>query len=270
MDNNHSRYSNMFASLDEKEQIAWIPFVMLGYPDLPSSISYIEAFIENGADALEIGIPFSDPVADGVLIQEAARVALENGITVKGCLDSLAGVRKRYPEIPMGLLVYANLVYKPGIQTFYQRCNEAGIDSVLIADVPLLESQPFVEAADNAKVDAVFIAPPHASDATLQKLSKQKGGYTYVVSRPGVTGDNTKVEYPEKVVNSLLEYNAPPPVLGFGISQPEHVSTAVTLGFAGVISGSAITRIISLNESTLMDDLKAFSLLMKSATQKSQ
>ena len=268
MNNEQSRYLKMFESLEQKNQIAWIPFVMLGYPDLPSSISYIETFIENGADALEIGIPFSDPVADGVLIQEAARVALENEVTVKDCLSCLAEVRDKYPEVPMGLLVYANLVYRPGIETFYLRCSDVGVDSVLIADVPLLESKPFVEAANNANVDAVFIAPPNASDETLLEVSKQESGYTYVVSRPGVTGDYTQVEYPEKIVNRLLEYNAPPPVLGFGISQPEHVLTAVKLGFKGVISGSAITRIISKNEATLMEDLKAFSLTMKSATQK--
>ncbi len=275
MMNKRSRYSEMFYSLEKKRQTAWIPFVMLGYPDLKTSVSFIETFINNGADALEIGIPFSDPVADGVLIQEAARVALAAGVSVNDCFKALAELRKEYSEIPIGLLVYANLVYRPGIEHFYKNCNKAGIDSVLIADVPFCESQPFITASVNSDVDAVFIAPPNATDLTLGSLSELNCGYTYVVSRAGVTGDKNVVEYPEKVLNSLLETNAPAPVLGFGISQPEHVRQAVFYGFKGVICGSAITRIIS-NRLTkekndpieiIHQDLKSFSLEMKAATQ---
>lgn len=266
MHNKDSRYAQMFKSLAQQQQIAWIPFVMLGYPDMESSVKFIETFIENGADALEIGIPFSDPVADGVLIQESARVALENGISVHDCMATLGLLREKYPDTPIGLLTYANLVYRPGIANFYGNCHTAGVDSVLIADLPLLEARPFIEAANSANVDAVFIAPPNASDSTIQLVSKQNGGYTYVVSRPGVTGDNTRVEFPEKIVKSLLAYQAPPPVLGFGISKPEHVTKAVSLGFKGIISGSAISRIISNNNSSLLDDLRAFSRSMKEAT----
>jgi len=263
---NQSRYDNIFESLQQKQQIAWVPFVMLGYPDLQSSIRYIETLIIEGADALEIGIPFSDPVADGPVIQESARIALKNGASVKACLQALTHIRSKYSEIPMGLLVYANLVYRPGIQSFYHACHEAGVDSVLIADVPLVESKPFISAATNADVDAIFIAPPNASEQTIKTLSQQTGGYTYVVSRPGVTGDNRGVEYPEKIVNQLLKYQAPPPVLGFGISQPEHVQKAAALGFKGVISGSAISRIISQQNTNLLDELKSFSIAMKQAT----
>ncbi len=247
MTNNQSRYPEMFADLEKKQQLAWIPFIMLGYPDMESSISFIESFIASGADALEIGIPFSDPVADGVLIQEAARVALEVGTRVETCFAALARVRENYPQIPIGLLTYANLVYRPGINNFYFNCQSSGVDSVLIADVPLCESEVFISAAETASVDAVFIAPPNASDKSLQDISKLKGGYTYVVSRAGVTGDNNKVKFPVNVVNSLLENNAPAPVLGFGISKPKHVRSAAFYGFKGVISGSAITRIISKN-----------------------
>jgi len=266
MQNKQSRYANLFSSLEQKQQIAWVPFVMLGYPDMPTSVSIIETFIENGADALEIGIPFSDPVADGPLIQESARIALEQGTTVKSCFDALTKIRSKHSQIPIGLLVYANLVYRPGLTEFYTNCHEAGVDSVLIADLPLLESIPFIDAANKAQVDAIFIAPPNASELTIKAISEQSGGYTYVVSRPGVTGDSRGVEYPEAIVNSLLDNEAPPPILGFGISKPEHVSKAVSLGFRGVISGSAISRIISQNSEQLLAELKRFSLMMKQAT----
>lgn len=281
------RYSQLFSSLEQNKQIAWIPFIMLGYPNIALSLTYIETLIENGADALEIGIPFSDPVADGILIQETARVALENGATVSGCLEALGSIRQKYPSIPIGLLTYANLVYHPGIEKFYANCAAVGIDSVLIADLPLLEAEPFIEAATKANIDAVFIAPPNATEQTLQQLGKINAGYTYVVSRPGVTGDNKGVEYPEKVIASLLENAAPPPVLGFGISKPEHVKKAQSFGFKGVISGSAISRIIlkanhpientalgnapqqskSIDDSFVLEQLKIFSLSMKKATE---
>ena len=264
--NSTNRYQQTFSNLKQAKQIAWIPFVMLGYPDMQTSISYIETFIENGADALELGIPFSDPVADGVLIQETARVALENGSSVKKCLQAINSIRTKYPAIPIGLLTYANLVYRPGVENFYAGCFSAGIDSVLIADLPLLESKPFIQAAESTGIDAVFIAPPNASKETITALSDLKGGYTYVVSRPGVTGDNRGVEYPEKIVKSLIEQDAPPPVLGFGISKPEHVAQAIEFGFKGVISGSAISRIILQNDANLLQQLKDFSLSMKQAT----
>ncbi|PCJ46707.1 MAG: tryptophan synthase subunit alpha [Gammaproteobacteria bacterium] len=261
-----TRYSVMFDELNQRSEIAWVPFIMIGYPTIRTSIDFIELLIESGADALELGIPFSDPVADGVLIQETARVALENGATVSKCLDALKQLRVKHPNIPFGLLTYANLVFHPGLDNFYANCYQAGVDSVLIADVPLIESKPFIVAADKNLIDAIFIAPPNASHSTLELLSNQNGAYTYVVSRPGVTGDNRAVEYPEAVVRRLLNNHAPAPILGFGISQPEHVKKAVSLGFKGVISGSAITRLILKNDSRLFDQLKDFSSQMKLAT----
>ncbi len=267
--NTDSRYQPMFAALEKSNEIAWIPFIMLGYPNIPASIDIIETFIENGADALEIGIPFSDPVADGVLIQNSARIALEQGATVKKCLEAVATIREKHSEIPIGLLTYANLVFKPGIVNFYQQASHCGIDSVLIADCPLIESKPFINAATQSNIDAVFIAPPNATEATLIKLSEQKGAYTYVVSRPGVTGDAKEVKFPVQVVSSLLENNAPPPILGFGISSPAHVKEAISYGFKGVISGSAITRIISSHtDDKLSAELVRFSHQMKQATLK--
>jgi len=261
-----TRYTTMFEALELRGEIAWIPFLMLGYPDMESSIKFIETFIEHGADALEIGIPFSDPVADGILIQETARVALENGSTVGKCMEALTQIRAKHPSIPFGLLTYANLVFHPGLDRFYSQCKQAGVDSVLIADVPLKEAKLFIESAEKNAVDAIFIAPPNASNETLISLSEQQGSYTYVVSRAGVTGDNQSVEYPEVIVQSLLQNNAPAPVLGFGISKPEHISKAATFGFKGVISGSAISRLILNNDDDLLQQLKHFSLQMKQAT----
>ena len=158
------RYDAMFALHARRNEGAFVPFVMLGDPDLERCEEVIDILVRSGADALELGIPFSDPIADGPVIQEAARRALTGGVTPGGCFELLARVRQKYPELPVGLLVYANLVFHKGIETFYQRCARAGVDSVLVADVPVREASPFVDAARAQKIAPVLIAPPNASE----------------------------------------------------------------------------------------------------------
>ena len=263
-----SRYDTMFARLNEKKRVAWIPFVMLGFPTLEKSYEYIELLIREGADALEIGIPFSDPVADGTVIQNAARIALEQGVTVADCLALLGRIRSNYPDTPMGLLLYANLVYKPGIEHFFKELGELGVDSALIADSPISEGARFAIPAKENNVAPVFIAPPNATEQTIRNLVELCEGYTYVVSRPGVTGNHVDVEYPLEVLSLLRELKAPPAVLGFGISQPEHVTNAVAAGFDGVISGTAVIRIMADTENDPVSALTAFSRSMSAACQK--
>ena len=263
-----SRYDAMFARLKAEQRVAWIPFVMLGFPTLEKSYEYIELLIEEGADALEIGIPFSDPVADGTVIQDAARIALEQGVRVADCLATLARIRQNYPDVPMGLLVYANLVFKPGIDNFYEALGEIDVDSALIADSPIGEGTRFAEPAKKYGIAPVFIAPPNATEDTIRTLVQHCQGYTYVVSRPGVTGNHQDVEYPLNVLKLLRELQAPPAVLGFGISQPEHITNAVAAGFDGVISGTAVIRIMADADNDPEANLRDFGRRMSAACQK--
>lgn len=262
------RYEDMFAALDAKGELAWIPFLMLGYPSIEQSVSDIQAMIDSGADALELGIPFSDPVADGPVIQDAARIALESGIKVSDCLAAIKTVRDNNPDIPIGLLVYANLVFKPGIDRFYQIAADNGVDSILIADVPVNEATHFVPFAQSQGIDPVFIAPPNATDESLDTLVEHCRGYTYVVSRPGVTGNHQSVQYPVQILEKLHDKGAPPAVLGFGISNPKHVKDAIGANFKGVISGTAVIRIIHEHGPEAAEHLKQFSAEMKAATVK--
>jgi tryptophan synthase alpha chain len=262
------RYEVMFQRLETENRIAWIPFIMLGYPSIEQSIRDIQTLIDSGADALELGVPFSDPVADGPVIQEAARVALENHVKVTDCLKALKKVRISNPDIPIGLLVYANLVYRPGVEQFYQLASEMGVDSILIADVPVGEATRFVPLARAADIDPVFIAPPNATEESLSILAQHCKGYTYVVSRPGVTGNHVDVEYPVQVLQYLNDKGAPPAVLGFGISQPAHVTKAVEAGFKGVISGSAVVKLIHEHGENVTPVLHDFSTRMYQATHK--
>ncbi|MEZ8823198.1 tryptophan synthase subunit alpha [Vibrio amylolyticus] len=266
------RYQSMFTRLSEKNQGAFVPFVTVGDPNPEQSLKIMETLVDAGADALELGIPFSDPLADGPTIQGANIRALDSKVTPDICFELIGKIRAKHPELPIGLLMYANLVYSRGIENFYQRCAQAGIDSVLIADVPTNESEEFVAAAEKHGIHPIFIAPPTASDETLSSVAKLGSGYTYLLSRAGVTGAETKANMP---VNALLDrlnqFDAPPALLGFGISEPEQVKQALSAGAAGAISGSAVVKIIENNveqPETMLSSLHSFIASMKSATQK--
>ncbi len=264
------RYNRAFATLAKKNEGAFIPFVTIGDPDAEQSFAIIKTLIDAGADALELGIPFSDPSADGVTIQMAALRALNANINTDVCLEILARVRAYAPDIPIGLLLYGNLVFARGIDNFYRDVAAAGVDSVLIADLPIRESKPFRAAAIAHGVAPIFIAPPNASNATLEKVAEYGAGYTYVLSRVGVTGTETEAEMTgHKLIDILDKHQAPPSVIGFGISKPEQVKAALATGAKGAISGSAVVKIIENNltdHQAMLKELAEFVQAMKSAT----
>jgi tryptophan synthase alpha chain len=262
-----SRYEAMFRALRERGEGAFGAFVTLGDPDLETSAAILDALVEGGADMLEVGIPFSDPVADGPVIQAAAVRALERGVTPADCFALLRHFRERHPDVPVGLLTYANLVVARGREAFYEAAAEAGIDSVLAADVPMFEAGPYLDASRAAKVAPVLIAAPNTPEATLRRIASSGQGYTYCVARAGVTGADQEVRFAHsQMLGTLKAFAAPPPVFGFGISRPEHVALALEAGAAGVISGSAIVRLIASNPGGEAEAVRAFVSEMKAAT----
>ncbi len=266
----NNRYKNKFRDLKEHNQGAFVPFVTLCDPNFDLSLKIIRCLIENGADALELGLPFSDPVADGPVIQKASIRALGSGATTSKCFELIKIIRQQYQEIPIGLLLYSNLVISNSIGNFYQAANNAGVDSILIADVPIIESAPFIAEAKKHSIQPIFIAPPNASQKVLKQIAKLGHGYTYLLSRSGITGTDVKAEMPiENILTSLKSYNAAPSLLGFGISGIEQVKEAIGLGVDGVISGSAVVKIIQDNledETQLLNQLGVFIANMKTAT----
>ena len=213
------RYESLFAQLKERKEGAFVPFVTLGDPGIEQSLKIIDTLIEAGADALELGIPFSDPLADGPTIQNATLRAFAAGVTPAQCFEMLALIRQKHPTIPIGLLMYANLVFNKGIDEFYAQCEKVGVDSVLVADVPVEESAPFRQAALRHNVAPIFICPPNADDDLLRQIASYGRGYTYLLSRAGVTGAENRAALPlNHLVAKLKEYNAAPPLQGFGIS----------------------------------------------------
>lgn len=262
-----SRYDAMFATLKARGEGAFGAFVMLGDPDLAASARIIDTLVEAGADMLEVGIPFSDPVADGPVIQAAADRALKHGVRQADCFALLTDARARHPDIPVGILTYANLVMARGRDAFYAAAAQAGVDSVLVADVPLLEAEPFAATARAHDVTPVLIAATNTPRDTLGGIARLGGGYTYCVARAGVTGarDDLALDH-GALFAALAEAGAPPPILGFGISRPDHVRAALANGAAGVISGSAIVSFIETNPDACEAPIRTFVTAMKAAT----
>lgn len=264
------RYQQLFKQLAARKEGAFIPFVVLGDPSVALSLEIIDTLVDAGADALELGIPFSDPLADGPTIQNATLRAFRAQTTTAQCFDILRIIRQKYPELPIGLLMYANLVFNDGIDNFYAKCAESGVDSVLIADLPIEESAEFRKAALKHHVAPVFICPPDADDDLLREIASHGRGYTYLLSRTGVTGAEKAGVPPLKLmINKLQEYHAAPPVQGFGISQPEQVKQTIASGAAGAIAGSAIVKIIEQyhdQPEMMLSELHTFVRSLKAAT----
>jgi tryptophan synthase alpha chain len=250
-----SRYAAMFDRLGDEG--AFGAFLMLGDPDLQTSARLLDAAIECGADMIEVGVPFSDPVADGPVIQAAAQRALAAGVRIGDCLDLIATWRARHTEAPIGILTYANIVMaRTG---FMRDAAEAGADSLLIADVPAIEAEPFAREMDQAGIEPVLIAAANTPDTALNRIASLSKAYTYCVSRAGITGTHAGGQFDSGLIDRVNRAGAPPAVFGFGISTPDHVRSALAAGAKGVICGSAIVEKVGLGEdiTLLIRSLKA-------------
>ena len=258
-----TRYRAMFDRCTAANEGALGAFLMLGDPDLATSRLMLDALVEGGADMLELGIPFSDPIADGSVIQAASKRALAAGVRTQQCLELIAELRARHAAVPIGILTYANIVAARGIEVFCADLAGAGADSLLVADVPSIEAAPYADAARAAGIDLVMIAAPNTPRAALAKIAELSSGYTYCVARAGVTGVDAQLSLDHRALFATLgEVAAPPPVLGFGISTPNQVRQALASGAAGVISGSAIVSKVGEGP----DAVRAFVAAMKAAT----
>lgn len=269
VDAGRDRYAAMFDRLAQAGEGAFGAFVMLGDPTPDASAAVLDALVEGGADMIEVGIPFSDPIADGPVIQAAAVRALRAGMTTARCFDLLRAFRSRHPDVPVGILTYANLVANRGRDAFYAACADAGVDSVLVADAPALEADPYAAAARARGVAHVMIAATNTPKPVLRRVAEIGRGYTYCLARGGVTGVGADVALDHGNLFSMLgALNAAPPVLGFGISRPNQVQAGLAAGAQGVISGSAIVTLIADHGAAAAGPVRAFVAAMKDATRR--
>jgi tryptophan synthase alpha chain len=233
----------MFAQARGEHRPAFLPYFPVGYPTLDASLDLIEAMAHAGADGFEIGIPFSDPLADGAVIQSATQVALENGVTVKRCLEAVRNLRARGVQQPMLLMGYANPLYSYGVATFVRDAHLAGADGLIVPDLPPDEGEALAQVCAETGLAMVFFAAPTSDAARVARAASLATGFLYVVSLTGVTGERQQMA--DDLVPFLQRLGAQvgdlPITLGFGISQPaqvQHIAEYVD----GFIVGSALVR----------------------------
>ena len=267
-----NRFENRFAKLQAKGEGAFLPFVTLCDPDYKTSLEILKSLLKGGADCLELGFPFSDPCADGPVIQNADKRALNSGATTDDFFSLIKEIRKIDDEVPISILVYANVVVARGINKFFKDAYDAGIDGVLIPDIPsnmLHTCDDFEKAARDNGVNTVLIAPPNANEETLELIAKHSKGYTYILSRYGITGTDNAFGKPVKIINRINELNGATPVLGFGISTTEHLKESLKTGAKGAIAGSACVKLIEKNLDNvpqMLKDIENYVASMKAAT----
>ena len=219
--------------------------IVAGYPSFDESISVARELVSAGTDIIEIVMPFSDPVADGPVIQQADTLALASGMNTDRLFDMIREVRKE-TDIPLLIMTYANIVIQRGIQEFYSDTANAGADGVVIADVPLEEADPFCAAAGHAGIDPILFISQTTSPERMGRILSKAGGFVYLVAALGVTGTRDEIA-PDALdlLKRVKERTSLPVVPGFGISTPEHVRRYAEAGADGVIVGSALIRIVA-------------------------
>ena len=258
-----TRYAHLFAAPPSDGVV--VPFLMLGDPDAATTLAAARALVRAGADALELGIPFSDPVADGPVIQRASARAIAAGATPDRCFEMIRELRLESPELPLGLLLYANTVAVRGLPAFFRSAAAAGADSVLVADVPAVEAAPFAAAAREAGIEPVAVVPPTAGPDLIARIAASGGPFVYLQGRPGVTGVTVPMRSPDPaLVAALAKAGAPPALVGFGVSERAHLEAALAAGTRGVIVGSVVVRTIERNAARLESlDAEVGGLMMR-------
>ncbi len=239
-----SRIDSVF---EKRGKTAFIGFTVAGDPDEATSLRIAKALIDGGTDILEFGVPFSDPVADGPVIQRADDRSLAAGTNPDTIFRLVKAVRE-YSDIPIVFLTYYNIVHKRGIERFYREADEAGVDGILVADMPVEESEEVTEAAARYGIDPIFLVTQTTSDERIDKIVEKARGYLYLVAVLGVTGVRDQVSSGAlELISRVKRHTDLPLALGFGISSPEHAKTCTAAGADGVIVGSAIVGIVERN-----------------------
>jgi tryptophan synthase alpha chain len=239
-----SRIESAFAKLRADKRAGLVTYVTAGDPDLSRSADILCALDRAGSDVLEVGIPFSEPLADGPVIQRAIERALAGGTTAAAVLDLVAKVRGKV-RAPIVLFTYANPVLRMGIDEFGERARRAGVDGVLMLDLPIEEARGFRDAMAAREIDTIFLISPTTTGQRLEEAAKLGRGFLYGISRLGVTGTrDTVADGAEALARRMRAATPMPIVLGFGVSTPEHVRQICTFADAAVV-GSGLVSVIA-------------------------
>jgi tryptophan synthase alpha chain len=258
-----NRIYNKFRELTSKNRPALICFIVGGYPTIAHSEQIVSSLVKAGADMIEIGIPFSDPIADGPTIQNAYNTALKNGVTPQKCLHMCAILRKKFPNLPLLIMTYSNIVYKAGLEKFIKLSRLHGVDGFILPDMAIMESDAYVKVASDHGLATIFLASPNSNKQRIEQIMNVCSGFIYVVSILGITG--TRLRYEKYTFHNIrkikkITQGRIPIAVGFGISRPDQIVSIVESGADAVILGSSlIDRIkVAANHKLMLNDLQTF------------
>ncbi len=263
-----SRIKEKFAELSAKKEKALIAYIMVGYPNENATISAVRGLIKGGADIIELGFPFSDPLADGPTIQNASTVSLDNGTKINKFFNMVKKIRKE-TDIPLILMTYTNILYHKGYSKFIAEAKNAGIDGFILPDMSIEESKEYLASAKNM-ADTIFLISPNTTKSRIEKIIKSSSGFLYLVAVYGTTG--VKIGIQNYTLNAIKKVkkitNGKIPVgVGFGVSTPEDVKKYVKAGADAVIVGSAFLKLIEKTpQNKLESSIATFTKSLKRQT----
>ncbi len=239
-----SRIASTFARLKAGKQTGVIPYLTVGYPELDTVQRVAPALVEGGASMIELGIPFSDPLADGATVQHSSFEALKNGVTVEYCLETARQLRESGVDVPLAFMGYFNPIFSYGIDRFAKACAEAGVDGLIVPDLPVGESGDLLEACRRYGRDLIFMLAPTSTDELIGATVQQASGFIYCVSLTGTTGARSSLsEGLGAFLARVRERTDLPLAVGFGISRPEHVAAISKIAEAVVVGSAVIDRV---------------------------
>lgn len=254
-----TRIQNTLAVLKSKNRKALVPYITPGYPDADTTVSLMHALVRGGADIIELGVPFSDPMADGPVVQRASEGALKNGIDMHDIFRFVEAFRQDDPDTPVVLMGYANSVERMGAAVFAKKAQAAGIDGALIVDYPPEESEDFAALMKAYAMDTIFLLAPTSTETRMKKIGKIASGYVYYVSLKGVTGAATlNLDEVKSAIPTIRKHVSIPVCVGFGIRDGE---TAKAIGALsdGVVIGSRLIQVLENAEKNNREaELEAF------------
>ncbi len=265
-----NRIGTKFETLAKKGEGALICYVVAGYPDIKTSECVIDSLVAGGADMIEIGIPFSDPIADGRTIQAACNYALEKGTIPEDAMRLARNIRKKYPGLPLLFMTYSNILLRTGVDEFVEKSKNCGVDGFIIPDMPVDEAQSYVAAASQQDLMTVFLASPNTSPERLSSILACTSGFLYLVSVFGITGARKSFEDYTRVAvkNARMAAGKIPLAVGFGISTPDHARYMMAAGADAVIVGSAVLDRIAImgrGKADMLHKIEKFARSMKKA-----
>ena len=234
----------MFDTVREQNRPGLIVFVTAGFPDMDATLELIPALVAAGADAVELGIPFSDPLAEGPVIQESSFRALKNGTNLDDCLKTVEVLRNRIPNTPLILMGYYNPIYSYGLVAFADRCQHSGVDGLIIVDLPGFESAPMAAECELRNISMIPLLAPTSTDVSIKDSCASASGFVYCISVTGVTGVRDQVSGRSfELLDRVKEHTDLPLAVGFGISNRTHVEEVGNNAEAAVV-GSALVRVM--------------------------